>query len=266
MSSKPVASRRSWVKTWFSGAPGDQTRTEPDDVGQVVEDDVEAVVLREHAAGLQPPAGGSVERLDQLDQLRLVLEAKLDARRVTPHDQARARQGLERSGEVPAPGARRQVPAQPGELLAGAVAAHAHVVHDAVHVRLPVPQLLLSAPAAPDLVVGALATGERRTVRGVGLQVRRLGHALPQPAVTVVADQRGERLRGERGVQQVLQVVQVVCAEVTVGEQVGHQRDPRHAPATAVARGCWRASRAGRCTAIRCRSSRSRSCCRSPTG
>ena len=103
MSSKPVASRRSWVKTAVLGRAGDQTRTQPDDVGQVVEDDVEAVVLREHAAGLQPPAGGSVERLDQVDQLRLVLEAKLDGRRVPPHDQARAGRGSSAAGKSPPP-------------------------------------------------------------------------------------------------------------------------------------------------------------------
>ena len=87
------------------GRAGDQTRTQPDDVGQVVEDDVEAVVLREHAAGLQPPAGGSVERLDQLDQLRLALEAKLDARAGAPPRSGPRGQWLERSGEVRAPGA-----------------------------------------------------------------------------------------------------------------------------------------------------------------
>ena len=64
------------------GRAGDQARTQPCDVGQVVEHDVHRAVLGEHPAGLQPPAGGPAE---QLDELRLVLQAQLGGRRATPH-------------------------------------------------------------------------------------------------------------------------------------------------------------------------------------
>ena len=113
------------------------------------------------------------------------------------HGQARAGSGSSVAGKP----ARRRPPAGPGaaaaSCCAGAVAAHAHVVHDPVHVCLPVTQLLLPAPAAPDLVVGPLATGERRPFGVPDSRYAAWRHALPQPVVDRVADLRGERLRGE---------------------------------------------------------------------
>ena len=105
MSSKPSASRRSWVKRRFAGAPA----TSPDPAvrcGAGCRTRRTQAVLGEHPAGLQPPAGGVAE---QLDELRLVLQAQLDGRRATPHV---AQHGHSASPRLPAgrgPGDRRAV-------------------------------------------------------------------------------------------------------------------------------------------------------------
>jgi hypothetical protein len=118
------------------------------------------------------------------------------------------------------------VAAQGGQLGPGAVVAHAHVVDDPLGRLLAPPQLLLGGVAAVDLVVGELPAGERRPVRGVGLQVGGPRDAVPEPAAAR-PDQGRDRVRVELGVEQELDVVQVVAEEVPVAQQVLDQRDPR---------------------------------------
>jgi hypothetical protein len=124
------------------------------------------------------------------------------------------------------------VAAQVGQLGPGPVVAHAHVVDDPLGLLLAAPQLLLEEVAAVDLVVGELPAGERPPVRSVGLQVGGPGHAVPEPAAPG-PDHGRDRVRVDLGVEQELDVVEVVAEEVAVAQQVLDQRDPG-APAARV--------------------------------
>jgi hypothetical protein len=115
------------------------------------------------------------------------------------------------------------LPAELGQLGPGAVVAHTHVVDDPFGLLVPAPQLLLLVAAAVDLVVGELPAGVRLPVWRVGLQVGRPGDAAPEPTRP---DGVADHGRVEGGVEQVLQVIKVVPEEVTVAEQVLHQRGP----------------------------------------
>ena len=77
----------------------------------------------------------------------------------------------ERYREGGAAGAVWVDPAQHGELFAGPVVTHPHIVRDRLDARLPPVQLELLAVDQVQVVVGELAAGVRRPVWRVGLQV-----------------------------------------------------------------------------------------------
>src|SRR5262249_20019688 len=105
-----------------------------------------------------------------------------------------------------------------------AVAPHADVMNNAFGLFLPVPELVLPATAQVDLIVGELAAGERLAVGGGGFEVGGLVYAAPQPVTGVGRGLPAACAPVELGIEQELQIVQVVLAVIAVAQQVLHQR------------------------------------------
>src|SRR5215469_16749453 len=95
---------------------------------------------------------------------------------------------------------------------------------DALGLFLPVPELVLLAAAQVDLIVGELAPGEWLAVGRGRFEIGRLVYPAPQAIAGVGRDLLAERLRVELGIEQELQMVEVILTVITVAQQVLHQR------------------------------------------
>src|SRR6478735_11381154 len=100
--------------------------------------------------------------------------------------------------------------------MACAVVPHPDIVDDALGLFLAAPELILLTATQVNLVVGELTTGERLAVRRRRLQVGSLACATPQAVAGTGRDLLAERVRVERGVEQELQIVQVVLPVVAI--------------------------------------------------